>query len=155
MIFNPTLKQPSRTQQPVGEKHRPIAVALALAGAALPVSGFHKFYLGQPWWGLSYLILSWTPIPRIASLIEAVWYLAQERVEFDRNFNPNFNPSVHGSSVDPASPARPSMAIDPTLPDRTLAVAQALRELDRLREEGLISELEFEQKRRSLLDCVG
>jgi Short C-terminal domain len=30
-----------------------------------------------------------------------------------------------------------------------------VRELDRLREEGLISEYEFEQKRRKLLDRIG
>jgi len=35
------------------------------------------------------------------------------------------------------------------------ALGVALRELDRLRQEGLISEAEFEQKRRQLLDQVG
>jgi hypothetical protein len=34
------------------------------------------------------------------------------------------------------------------------AIAQALRELDDLREDGLISEYEFEQKRRQLLDRI-
>jgi hypothetical protein len=33
-------------------------------------------------------------------------------------------------------------------------VANALRELDALREEGLISEYEFEQKRRQLIDRI-
>jgi hypothetical protein len=33
-------------------------------------------------------------------------------------------------------------------------VGDALRELDRLRQEGLISEAEFEQKRRLLLDQI-
>jgi hypothetical protein len=34
------------------------------------------------------------------------------------------------------------------------SVANALRELDALREEGLISEYEFEQKRRQLIDRI-
>ena len=32
------------------------------------------------------------------------------------------------------------------------AIAEAMRELDRLREDGLLTEYEFEQKRRQLLD---
>jgi cytochrome c-type biogenesis protein CcmH/NrfG len=39
-------------------------------------------------------------------------------------------------------------------PERVNAVGDALRELDRLRQEGLISEAEFEQKRRLLLDQI-
>jgi len=35
------------------------------------------------------------------------------------------------------------------------AIADALRQLDTLRQEGLISEYEFEQKRRRLLDQIG
>lgn len=35
------------------------------------------------------------------------------------------------------------------------ALGAALRELDSLRQEGLLSEMEFEQKRRQLLDQVG
>jgi hypothetical protein len=34
------------------------------------------------------------------------------------------------------------------------AIADALRELDRLRQDGLMSEYEFEQKRRQLLDRI-
>ncbi|WP_263970547.1 SHOCT domain-containing protein [Leptolyngbya sp. KIOST-1] len=44
-----------------------------------------------------------------------------------------------------------SSTLDPSQID---ALGKALRELDTLRQEGLISELEFEQKRRQLLDQV-
>jgi TM2 domain-containing membrane protein YozV len=66
-------------------KDRKVAAALAFAGAVpIPVlngtiSGLHKFYLGQPRWGLVYLLLGLTPIPTVASLIEGAWYLFQER----------------------------------------------------------------------------
>ncbi|GAB4135686.1 MAG: hypothetical protein Fur0046_08690 [Cyanobacteria bacterium J069] len=44
-----------------------------------------------------------------------------------------------------------ALRIDPA---QVGAIADALRQLDRLRQEGLISEYEFEQKRRRLLDQI-
>lgn len=111
-------------------KNRQIAIVLAFVGMTIPVAGFHKFYLGQPIWGTIYLLLSWTPIPHIASAIEAVWYLTQDSTHFDSSFN-----SI--STIPPAT-----------------TVAETIRELDKLRTDGLISEYEFEQKRRQWLDRV-
>ncbi|NES97358.1 MAG: TM2 domain-containing protein, partial [Desertifilum sp. SIO1I2] len=68
-------------------RSRKIAALLAFSGTVMPICGLHKFYVGQPWWGVLYLLLSWTPIPRVASAIEGVWYLAQDSEEFNRNFN--------------------------------------------------------------------
>jgi TM2 domain-containing membrane protein YozV len=113
-------------------KSRAIAIILALAGIIIP--GLHKFYLGEYRWGIIYLLLSWTPIPKVASAIEAVWYLAQDEKQFSLYFNYNINSSV---------------GIEP---NQVGAIASALRQLDQLREEGLISEYEFEQKRRQWLD---
>jgi TM2 domain-containing membrane protein YozV len=121
-------------------KNRQVAVILAIAGMAIPVAGFHKFYLGQPAWGLVYLLLSWTPIPHIASAIEAVWYLTQNNDRFDDNFNSN-------SQVVPA-------AIAGAGSQPVTNLATAIRELDKLRADGLITEYEFEQKRRQWLDRV-
>ena len=118
-------------------KNRQVAVILAVAGMAIPVAGFHKFYLGQPGWGLIYLLLSWTPIPHIASAIEAVWYLTQNSTHFNDNFN---------SIVTISAPMIVSHPVT--------GVADAIRELDKLRDDGLISEYEFEQKRRQWLDRV-
>jgi TM2 domain-containing membrane protein YozV len=115
-------------------KNRQVAIMLAFVGMTIPVAGFHKFYLGQPGWGTVYLLLSWTPIPHIASAIEAVWYLTQDNSDFDSNFNAAIS---SGTSI-----AQPTTAID------------TIRELDKLRADGLISEYEFEQKRRQWLDRV-
>jgi TM2 domain-containing membrane protein YozV len=117
-------------------KNRQLAVMLAFASMTIPVAGFHKFYLGQPVWGLIYLLLSWTPIPHIASAIEAVWYLTQDSTHFDKNFN-----SIGTSKSVPSS-----------VPPAVVTVAESIRELDKLRADGLISEYEFEQKRRQWLD---
>lgn len=119
-------------------KSRNVSAILALTGTVMPICGLHKFYLGQPLWGLFYLLLSWTPIPHIASAIEGVWYLAQDNEEFDRNFNLNLEPATSR----------------PVEPIQVGAIADALRQLDSLRQDGLISEYEFEQKRRQLLDRI-
>jgi TM2 domain-containing membrane protein YozV len=118
-------------------KSRSIAAILAFSGT-LTVSGLHKFYLGQPLWGILYVLLSWTPIPKVASAIEGVWYLAQDEEAFDRNFN-------QGKSA---------VKFSQQSVNQVETVASALRELDALRQDGLISEYEFEQKRRQLLDQI-
>jgi DNA uptake protein ComE-like DNA-binding protein len=69
-------------------KNRTIATILAFSGT-VTISGLHKFYLGQPVWGIVYGLLSWTLIPKIASAIEGFWYLTQDEATFDRSFNPS------------------------------------------------------------------
>jgi len=122
-------------------KNRKLAVILAFAGVVSPIAGLHKFYLGEMGWGIVYLLLSWTPIPKVASMIEGVWYLAQQPHEFDQNFNSNLTLVKH--------------IVDPAYPQQIGAIADSLRQLDQLRQDGLISEYEFEQKRRHLLDKIG
>jgi TM2 domain-containing membrane protein YozV len=120
-------------------KNRKVAIIAALVCAMLPfpIAGIHKFYLGQPVWGVVYLLLWNTPIPRIACAIDAVWYFVQGDTGFDRQFN-----GLEGDNYQPLT------GVDP---QQMKAMADALRELDKLREEGLMSDYEFEQKRRQLL----
>lgn len=118
-------------------KSKSIAVILAFSGTVM-ISGLHKFYLGQPVWGILYVLLSWTPIPKVASAIEGVWYLAQNQEAFDDNFN-------FGKSAEKTTPQ---------VSNQVESVANAVRELDALRQDGLISEYEFEQKRRQILDEI-
>ncbi len=124
-------------------KRREIAMILALVGviSPIPLAGLHKFYLGQPVWGLVYLLLWSTPIPRIAATIDAVWYFVQNTEQFDFCFNQNRTSTS-------------SLTLLPNHPQQVQDLATTLRELDKLREEGLISEGEFEQKRRKLLELL-
>jgi TM2 domain-containing membrane protein YozV len=124
-------------------KDRRVAAALAFVGVVspIPLAGLHKFYLGQTWWGVGYLLMAEPGVSRIASAIEGIWYLFQDKATFDRNFN--------GIEL-PTAPA----ASDVVNPEHISSIAQALRHLDQLRQDGLISEYEFEQKRRSLLDKI-
>ncbi|MGF1570168.1 MAG: hypothetical protein ACFCVD_19210 [Nodosilinea sp.] len=123
-------------------RSRRMAVALAWLGAfapsPIPLSGLHKFYLGQPGWGMVYLLLGWTQIPRVACAIEGVWLLTRSQDAFGRGWG------------------KAALETGPTLdPQQINVLGTALREIDTLRQEGLISELEFEQKRRQLLDQIG
>ncbi|MGV0023763.1 SHOCT domain-containing protein [Phormidesmis priestleyi] len=120
------------------------AVPLPLLGVSLHLAGLHKFYLGQKWWGVLYLLLAFTPIPAVAGVIEGVWYLIQDPDEFDQNFN-------EGVSLEEASQ---SPVVAGKVVGKVSTIAQDLRELDQLRQDGLISEYEFEQKRRKLLDRI-
>jgi TM2 domain-containing membrane protein YozV len=117
-------------------KNRSLAAVLAFSGT-LTISGLHKFYLGQPLWGVIYVLLSWTPIPKVASAIEGVWFLAQDEDTFDRNFNLGKSATISQSAGKQVS-----------------SIAEALRELEALRQDGLITEYEFEQKRRQLLEHI-
>ncbi|XHX79703.1 MAG: SHOCT domain-containing protein [Stenomitos frigidus ULC029] len=125
-------------------RDRKIAAALAFGGALSPIgAGLHKFYVGQPLWGIFYLLLSMTPIPRVASAIEGIWYLSQDSSEFDLKFNDGMTSTA---TVVPRADVVDSSQIG--------AVAEAVRHLDQLRVDGLLSEYEFEQKRRQLLDRI-
>jgi len=56
------------TQRSRGYKSKGLAGALALLIGGF---GIHRFYLGQ-WWGVFYLLLFWTAIPGLISIIEAI-----------------------------------------------------------------------------------
>ncbi len=121
-------------------KSRKIAIFLAFLGTAValpfPLAGIHKFYLGQPLWGVIYLLLWQTPIPRIACAIDLVWYFILGAEQFRGYFDSE-------SSVGKVAQVPPVGAI-----------AEALRELEQLRADGLVTEWEFEQKRRKLLEQI-
>ncbi len=70
--------------------------------------------------------------------------MLQDGAEFDRNFNLSVIPADASIAPQPAS-------VDPA---QVGAIADALRQLDKLRQDGLMSEYEFEQKRRQLLDRI-
>ena len=132
----------------IAVKSRKLAAGLALLGV-ITLPGIHRFYLGQSRWGLVYLLLAWkTPISRIASGFEAIWYLFLDDDEFDRTFNDS--PSLAGVSTATTDP-KDTPGLDPAKVEQ---VVSAVREIENLRKEGLMTETEFEQKRRKLLDQI-
>ncbi|HAC65259.1 MAG TPA: hypothetical protein DCF68_17465 [Cyanothece sp. UBA12306] len=127
-------------------KSRKITIFLSLLATLVPwpIAGLHKFYVGQPIWGVIYFLLWNTPIPRIACAIDLVWYFVQGEDQFNGQFNGSSTVNTQVSHL------------NPTLTESVCvgAIAENLRELDQLREDGLVSEYEFEQKRRQLLDRI-
>ncbi len=147
-------------------KNRKVAAIWAIAGIAplaLPgfpdvhLAGLHRFYLKEYGWGMVYLFFGlFTPIPWIAGVMEGLWYLVQDEAQFNQNFNQGVSAdciAVEASAIEVSSLGK---AVAPTLIVRSVSpavkMAEAVRELDRLRQEGLLSEYEFEQKRRQLID---
>jgi TM2 domain-containing membrane protein YozV len=122
----------NNTQTTKNPKKKTYAIILALIGAftSLPLAGLHKFYLNQPLWGMIYLIIGWqNPMARIACAMDIILYLAQNQDKFNQYYHKQ----------------------NPQLAQQMTEIATAIRELEKLRTEGLISEYEFEQKRRQLL----
>jgi TM2 domain-containing membrane protein YozV len=130
-----------------GAKSRRVAALLAIAGAVPIMGGFHlvglhKLYLGQRWWCLIYIALAMTGSKAawIAGIFDALFYLIQNETEFDANFN--------------GEPLPESAATTPVKVAPMSTIADNLRDLDQLRQDGLITEYEFEQKRRKLLERI-
>ncbi|GAA5784731.1 hypothetical protein GCM10007860_29440 [Chitiniphilus shinanonensis] len=72
--------------KPVGGKRykqKSIAGVLALL---LGGFGIHRFYLGQ-WWGVFYLLFSWTFIPGLISLVEGIVFLCTDDERWDARHN--------------------------------------------------------------------
>lgn len=152
-------------------KNQKAAAIWAIAGIiplALPgfpevhFAGLHRFYLKEYGWGMVYLFFGlFTPIPWIAGVIEGVWYWVQDEAQFNHNFNQGVSADCialdsHPTEVSGMQVSSLGKAVAPTLIVRSVSpavkTAEAVRELDRLRQEGLLSEYEFEQKRRQLID---
>jgi TM2 domain-containing membrane protein YozV len=147
---------------PVSTHHRKIAIALAFASALptpLPLAWLHKFYLGQYLWGIVYLVLAPTLLPQVACCLEGVWYLTQSDDRFVSRFPkagsvlPAFASVSSIGNLTETAVAATNVSSN-AFAQNTSQVASALRDLDQLRQEGLITEYEFEQKRRKLLNQV-
>ena len=157
---------------PPNPHSRKIAIALAFTGALFnpfPLVWLHKFYLGQYLWGVIYLVLAFTYIPQVACCFEGLWYLTQSDERFAARFPLTSTFFLSGFLSKPAGlEATDSTRTDARVGARTDArvdaksdvnqsvsrAAAAIRELEQLRGEGLVTEHEFEQKRRKLLDQV-
>ncbi|AGY56967.1 NINE protein [Gloeobacter kilaueensis] len=115
----------------MSEKNRQTAAILAMLLGSL---GAHKFYLGRPVAGVFYMLFFWTGLPGLIAFAEGLIYLFQSDAEFGKKFNPQLayeQPKFLGDPID------------------------TLRRLEALRQEGLISDEEFEEKRRKLIERIG
>lgn len=145
---------------------RKVAIALAFFGVLpipLPTAWIHKFYLGQYLWGIVYLILAPTGLPKVACALEGLWYASQSDKDFSNRFPTagktlSAATSLAQSATPQAQAVRAVLQMKSSKPHLASQPSQrpadVLRELDQLRQEGLITEYEFEQKRRKLLEQI-
>ena len=143
--------------------NRKIAIALAFAGG-LPITGplvwLHKVYTGRYLWGLAYLLLFKTGLPAVACCVEGVWYLCESDESFAARF-PKAGALLAGvlaktgiavdSDAATAAATMQAAKQQAATAEAAQQAAIALRDLERLRQEGLITDYEFEQKRRQLI----
>jgi TM2 domain-containing membrane protein YozV len=104
-----------------------------LLGIFLGAFGAHHFYLGNTTRAIIYVLLFWTIIIPILGLVEGIIIITMPDEEFDNKYNSGvrYNNTFNNSPVN---------------------VASELRELHRLKEDGIISHEEFEQQKRKLLN---
>lgn len=67
-----------------GGRQRSTAVTLALL---LGLIGVHRFYLGERAYGMAYIMWSWTLVPWIVAIFEAINYWQMSRVTFNLTYN--------------------------------------------------------------------
>ena len=65
-------------------KNRCIAIVLALFLGGL---GIHRFYIGQVGWGFVLLLFSFTYIPVLLGIIDAIRYAYIGEAEFQRRYS--------------------------------------------------------------------
>ena len=64
-------------------KDRTVAIVLAFLLGGI---GVHRFYLGNIWLGLLYLVFCWTLLPAVIATVEGVVFISTSDVEFQRKY---------------------------------------------------------------------
>ncbi|MEN9920083.1 MAG: hypothetical protein RL662_2519 [Bacteroidota bacterium] len=108
--------------------------------------GVHRFYLNQIGVGILYLIFCWTFIPLIVSLIDFIWLLAMDENRFNLKFNSTYhsmypnhtNITVNNGSLNSGN-------------HNTSSSSDEIKKLFELKEKGIITQEEFELKKKMLL----
>lgn len=117
-------------------KSKTTAILLAFFLGGL---GIHRFYLGQNGRGLLYLLFSWTGIPFIISIIDAIMLLIMSEESFTKKYNRFvYEAMMNNKASRNKTQSKPS-------------TAEELERLHDLKERNIITEEEFERKKKELL----
>jgi TM2 domain-containing membrane protein YozV len=90
----PTCPHCGAVQRTTRYKSKTAAGVLAIFIGGL---GIHRFYLGQ-WWGVFYLLLCWTGIPGLISLVEGIVFLCSNPEKWDDKYNEGIAGGREGSA---------------------------------------------------------
>jgi TM2 domain-containing membrane protein YozV len=92
--------------------------------------GVHRFYLGQSGLGLLCLLFCWTFIPAVIAFIDFIIFLTMSDEAFNDKYNQGKDLVYNTGKVD---------------------VSEELEKLYNLKEKGIITQEEFDQRKRKLL----
>src|SRR5438067_12678342 len=115
---------------------------------ALFLGGFggHRFYLGQTFIGLLYLVFFWTFIPAIVAFLEFIGILVMS----EESFNAKYNPGLVAAVVQ-AQPQQIVVNVQNSASSGQLDMTSRLKELHELKVSGILTEEEFQSQKGKLL----
>lgn len=113
-------------------KNKTTAALLALFLGGI---GIHRFYLGKSISGIFYLLFFWTFIPAIISFIDALLLFSMSEKMFNIQYNREYASKEFETKKETASLNR----------------LKILNELYELKQKGIITEEEFEIKKKNLI----
>jgi TM2 domain-containing membrane protein YozV len=125
-----------KTEKQMKNKGTAAVLAFLLGGL-----GVHRFYLGQGGLGIAYLLFCWTLIPLIISLFDFLGLLAMSEEAFNKKYN-------SGPISQPGRVQRDEREVNMDLRLKSL---ETLEKLGEMRDKDLITEEEFQDKKRQLL----
>ncbi len=124
-------------------KDRTTAIVLALLLGGV---GVHKFYLDRPGAGVVYLLFCWTFIPGFLGLIDGLSLAFMSKEAFDAQYNFRYQ------ALAAPSPSPQQIAQSVVVEAAPVSVADELRKLHELVDEGVLSEDEFAAQKTRLLE---
>ncbi|AFY95822.1 NINE protein [Chamaesiphon minutus] len=122
-------------------RNRTAAILICFFGGYF---GIHKFYLGQTFQGVLYLLFCWAGIPAIFAFFDFFVLCFMPDREFDARFNYAAPNTLDRGMSYPVAPASKS----------SKEATSTLYELKKLYEDGIITAEEYEVKRRKMLDDI-
>lgn len=111
--------------------------------------GIHRFYLGQTGLGLLYLIFFWTFIPAFIALIDFTMLLLMSEETFNLKYNLTFM-IMKGRQETPNNNVN-AVAINMGNSQSTTSNSEEIKKLYELKEKGIITQEEFDLKKKILL----
>lgn len=109
--------------------------------------GVHRFYLNQSGLGILYLLFCWTFIPLMVSLIDFIWLLTMD----ENRFNLKFNATYQYPTPYPTNTNITVNSGNQNQPHSNTSASDEIKKLYDLKEKGIITQEEFELKKKILL----
>jgi TM2 domain-containing membrane protein YozV len=113
--------------------------------------GAHRFYLNQTGLGFLYLLTCWTFIPLVVAFVDFIIFLTMSEADFDRKYNyQRFVPTPsQPQSTNSASAVNISFGEQEKYFHHN--TADEIKKLYEMKEKGIISQEEFDLKKKMLL----